>query len=52
MKKTLRFWMLLVMTLSIVSCTEYIDNPAPVVVVPLEETLAANGPFFDNTVCS
>lgn len=47
MKKTLKFWMLLVMTLSIVSCTEYIDNPVPVAVVSLEETLAANGLFFD-----
>ena len=40
MKKTLRLWMLLVVTLYIVSCTDLHDNP--VVYGPLDEVLAAN----------
>ena len=45
MKKTLKFWMLLVMVLSIVSCSDNSDNPSPVVYATLEEALAANDLF-------
>ncbi len=45
MKKTLRLWMLLVVTLNIVSCTDLNDNP--VVYGPLDEVLAANERFSD-----
>lgn len=45
MKKTLRLWMLLVVTLNIVSCTDLNDNP--VVYGPLDEVLAANECFSD-----
>ena len=47
MKKTLQFWMLLVMALSIVSCNEDNDNSIPAADVPLNETLAANKLFSD-----
>ena len=45
MKKTLRLWMLLVVTLNIVSCVDLNDNP--VVYGPLDEVLAANERFSD-----
>ena len=46
MKKTLKSWMLLVIVLSIVSCTTDItDNP--VVSTPLEQTLTETGLFTD-----
>ena len=45
MKKTLRLWMLLVVTLNIVSCTDLNDNP--VVYGPLNEVLAENELFSD-----
>ena len=45
MKKTLRLWMLLVVTLNIVSCIDLNDNP--VVYGPLDEVLAANERFSD-----
>lgn len=45
MKKTLRLWMLLVVTLNIASCVDLNDNP--VVYGPLDEVLAANECFSD-----
>ena len=45
MKKTLKLWMLLVVTLNIVSCIDLNDNP--VVYGPLDEVLAANECFSD-----
>ena len=46
MKKTLKSWMLLVIVLSIVSCTTDItDNP--VVYLPLEQELTETGLFTD-----
>ena len=45
MKKTLKFWMFLVVAISIVSCSDNNDNPTPVVNVTLEEVLADNDLF-------
>ena len=45
MKKTLKLWMLLVIALSIASCTDNSDDP--VVYTTIEEALASNGLFSD-----
>ena len=45
MKKTLKLWMLLVVALSIASCSDNSDSP--VVYTTLEEALASNGLFSD-----
>ena len=45
MQKTIKLWMLLVIALSIVSCSDNSDNP--VVYTTLEEALASNSLFSD-----
>ena len=47
MSKTFKLWMLLVLSLSIVSCVENYDNPTPVEYATLQEALAANDLISD-----
>ena len=47
MNKTFKLWMLLVLSLSIVSCVENYDNPTPVEYATLQEALAANDLISD-----